>query len=359
MATNLLISHARLKGRGFSLVEVLVALVIGMIGILVMMQVFSLSEGQKRSTTGASDAQSSGAMALYMLQRDIRQAGYGVSTRNMLGCPLVVPTRASPPLSQLAPVIINPPTDDVPAGDANTDTLLVIYGSGAGAPEGDAIVAVNASQIGVQGSAHYSVGDFVIAAPNAPLDGCSLTLASVASKENTNVQVASSGAIEGGRLFNLGPTPRILAYAVRRGALTVCDYMAANCGAACTATDGTCSANWVPIANNVVSFRAQYGHASTALSGVDTWDQATPPLSTPTKDAHSCLWARTSAIRLAIVTRNNQPDRDVVTAVDPTWDGSAAAPVNLSGTRVDWQNYRYRVQETTVPIRNVPWMESC
>lgn len=359
MAVNLQIAWARAEERGFSLVEVLVALVIGMIGILVMMQVFSLSEGQKRSTTGSSDAQSSGAMALYMLQRDIRQAGYGVSARNMLGCPLALPAPANRALSQLAPVVINPPAADVPAGDANTDTLLIVYGSGAGAPEGDAIIALNGAQIGVQGSVHYRVGDFVVAAPNAPLNGCSLTLASVASVATPNVQVVSSGAIEGGSLFNLGPTPRILAYAVRRGSLTVCDYMAANCGAACTATDGTCSTSWVPIANNVVSFRAQYGHASTALSGVDTWDQDTPPLSTPTKDAHSCLWARTSAIRLAIVTRNNQPERDVVTAAEPAWEGNAAAPVSISGTRADWQNYRYRVLETIVPVRNVPWMESC
>ena len=244
------------------------------------------------------------------------------------------------------------------AGDANTDTLLVVYGSAAGGPEGDAVIAISGSQIGVQGTANYRVGDMVIAAPTAPLNGCSLTLASVAAVATPNVQVASSGAVEGGFLFNLGATPRVLAYAVRRGNLTVCDYMAANCGAACTATDGSCSANWVPLANNIVSLRAQYGHASTAVSGVDTWDQSTPPLSTPTKDAHSCLWARTSAARIAVVARNSQVDRDVVTGTAPTWDGSADVPIDLSA-RSNWQYYRYRVFETIVPLRNLPWMESC
>jgi type IV pilus assembly protein PilW len=52
----------------------MVAMVIGMIGMIIMMQVFSTAEGQRRATTGTGDAQSNGAMALYALQRDIRQA---------------------------------------------------------------------------------------------------------------------------------------------------------------------------------------------------------------------------------------------------------------------------------------------
>jgi type IV pilus assembly protein PilW len=65
---------------GFTLAEVMVAMVIGMIGMIIMMQVFATAEGQKRTTTGTGDAQTSGALALYELQRDIRQSGYGVNT---------------------------------------------------------------------------------------------------------------------------------------------------------------------------------------------------------------------------------------------------------------------------------------
>ncbi|MCX7179106.1 MAG: prepilin-type N-terminal cleavage/methylation domain-containing protein, partial [Proteobacteria bacterium] len=56
--------------QGFSLVEIMVGMVIGMLGIIVMMQIFALAEGQKRSTTGGGDAQNTGAIALYGLQRD-------------------------------------------------------------------------------------------------------------------------------------------------------------------------------------------------------------------------------------------------------------------------------------------------
>jgi type IV pilus assembly protein PilW len=77
---------AMARPRGFTLVEVMVAMVIGMIGIIIMMQVFASAEGQKRTTTGTGDAQSNGAMAIYTLQRDIREAGYGFNAMNALGC---------------------------------------------------------------------------------------------------------------------------------------------------------------------------------------------------------------------------------------------------------------------------------
>ena len=67
---------------GFSLVEIMVALVIGMLGIIVMMQVFAMFEAQKRTTTGGDDAISSGSIALYSLQRDIQHAGWGISAIN-------------------------------------------------------------------------------------------------------------------------------------------------------------------------------------------------------------------------------------------------------------------------------------
>jgi type IV pilus assembly protein PilW len=140
----------------------MVAMVIGMIGIIIMMQVFASAEGQKRTTTGTGDAQSNGAMAIYTLQRDIREAGYGFNAMNALGCPLALPAPASRTLTQLAPVIINPLTaagvPEVPAGDDNTDTLLVAYGNGEGSPEGDVITAINAHPTRGTGVGKFSRG---------------------------------------------------------------------------------------------------------------------------------------------------------------------------------------------------------
>ena len=60
---------------GFGLIEIMVSLVIGMLAVIVMLQVFSLSEERKRTTTSGGDAQTNGNINLYRLQKDIRQAG--------------------------------------------------------------------------------------------------------------------------------------------------------------------------------------------------------------------------------------------------------------------------------------------
>ncbi|HVK95151.1 MAG TPA: prepilin-type N-terminal cleavage/methylation domain-containing protein, partial [Noviherbaspirillum sp.] len=60
---------------GFSLIEIMVGLAMGMVSMVVIMQVFSVFEGGKRTTTGGADAQSNGAISLYMIERDVRMAG--------------------------------------------------------------------------------------------------------------------------------------------------------------------------------------------------------------------------------------------------------------------------------------------
>ena len=123
---------------GFSLIELMVGVVIGAWTILVLMGVLGGFEGDKRGTTGGADAQNNGALALDGLQRDIRQGGYGISWPTLFTCNMTLPSGGTVPV---APVIINPATSIIPAGDANTDTLLVIYGNTNGEPQGNEITA--------------------------------------------------------------------------------------------------------------------------------------------------------------------------------------------------------------------------
>lgn len=364
----------------------MVGMVIGMLGIIVIMQVFALFEGQKRTTSGGSEAQNIGAIALSGLTDDIRQGGYGFDTLNLMGCDVLLRTGVT--LKALAPVTIN--STSVPAGDANTDTLLMAYGNSETLPEGNSIIVpiIDATHFSVQAFLpSFSAGDYVIATPQnrscvptvspAPPITILNTVTAVTNPTLTLTPgVTPASSVTPGMLFNLGPVITIHAYAVRNGSLTMCDFMVNDCSLA--ANTGNTSI-WVPIADNIVSLRAQYGqditnHAPTITSlktgsmdgVVDIYSQTPPGNTGVTEDA--CGWLRTLSIRLALIARNTQLEKIPVTTAAPVWAGSTAINNNpawagsLAGASANpidltanprWQQYRYKVFETTVPIRNI------
>src|ERR1700741_5444613 len=74
--------------KGFTLIEVMVGLLIGMLGTLIVAQAFTNNEARKRATTSNADAQANGAIALYMLERDTKAAGWGMTagSNSYSGC---------------------------------------------------------------------------------------------------------------------------------------------------------------------------------------------------------------------------------------------------------------------------------
>lgn len=296
----------------------MVGLAIGMLGVIVMMQVFMLSEGDKRTTTGDNDAHNNGAIALNGLQRDIRTGGYGITALGVLGCPAIV----NGATLTMAPVMINPIA--IPAGDANTDTLLVIYGNGKGSD------TANGDSTAVVGD--YKLAVNVIADGSCPAATPTLMTGAVA-----------------GTVFNLGAAPRILAYRVVSGNLTVCNFLTTNCTLAA-------AANWTPVGDNIVSLRAEYGKSAILPAVGIEYAQAPHTSLTP-----GCNWIKIPAIRIALVARSGQYDKGIVTLAAPTWAGTFSAtsvPITLTAD-ANWQHYRYKTFETTVPIRNVTWGTAC
>ena len=349
------------KSAGFSLVEIMVAMVVGLLGMIIMLQVYSNSERLKSATSGGNEAQNAGAIALYGLQRDIQQSGWGISAFNMIGCN--VQLRAGPPavtLNTIAPVTINHAA--ITGQDANTDTLLIAYGNSNGGQEGDTVTAAPPTGLAginlyaVASPNEFAINDRVIAETRVRPAPCNLVLDTVTTVAGANVTVATGLAgMTNGTLHNLGQAPKVLAYAIRNGNLTLCDYTANDCGSAANNGD---AAIWVPMANNIVSMKAQYGRDTTAaMDGiVDTYDTATPTT--------ACGWVKAASIRIALVARNSQSRQTAVTPAAPVWAGSSnlaaaaplpgnvADPIDLSAD-ANWQSYRYKIFQTIVPIRNI------
>lgn len=350
---------------GLGLVEVMVGMLIGILGMLAMMQVLGLSETQRRTSQGSGDAQSNGMIALYGLQRDISQAGYGIGSLDLLGCDLEV--RSGLTLSNLAPLTINHAA--IPPGDDDTDTLLIISGNSNGATEGDRINGVTGNIYVVATPTAFNLDDWLIAARENTSQprtvSCNLRLIQVTtapSAAGVPVSFADSSLAQG-RLYNLGQAPSLIAYAIRNGSLTRCDLQLDDCTDTGSISD---TSIWVPISGNIVSLRAQYGRdAATPVSAsvaspapsyaTSQFDQVAP--------TNECQWLRTLAVRLVLVARSVQRDGAAVTGEAPTWyastagnpAGSAATPIDLSATG-DWQHYRYKTFQTVAPLRNITWM---
>jgi type IV pilus assembly protein PilW len=199
---------------GFTLVETMVAILIGMLVTFIVMQVYATSEGQKRTITGGADAQSDAAAILYLMERDLRQAGYGLSANpedfnpGFTAPPTGVLTfgilaqctnvraynknRATTTdfvyaNSTFAPVVINP--TGYPAGDDKTDVVLVNYGASSGVIGKGVTFATqdtggNVSSFVVSGAgspdarAGFVQGDLVLAVP-PPASGLDCTLGEV------------------------------------------------------------------------------------------------------------------------------------------------------------------------------------
>jgi len=160
-------ASTRRHAQGFTLVEIMVAMAIGMLGIVIIMQMSLTFEGQKRTTTGGDDALNAGAIALYGLQQGIQQAGYCFSTAAS-AVAITLPLGAA--VGTVRPAMVNPAplANNATISDTNTDTILVAYGNDA-----------------------------------CPIDSAS----GVASAVTLNVQ----------------------AYAVKNGNLMQCDYLASDC----------------------------------------------------------------------------------------------------------------------------------
>jgi len=362
--------------RGFSLIEIMIGLVIGMLSILTVLQLYLKGDIQSRVTTHGNDAQVSATMATHELGRSIRQAGYGLNAFRLLGCSLTYTTltdKASVTLTALAPITVNPASSMVPKGDANTDTLLVVSGNANVTSEGDPLTATpTASGTGTAFTAtthgYFGAGDWVVPAPLTRGTSCALYMGTVTSVDDgvqlsTSANSASTSVGADAVLYNLGSAPSILAWAVRNGQLTVCDYLRYQCGLSSYTSNQTV---WVPVVSRIVSLRAQYALDTSGISGstsrmtgvADTYDQLTPGSSNDTSSiALACRWARVIGARFAVVGRSQHTDTSYA-ATNPTWSGSSGAAIDLATSNTGWQRFRYRLLETTMPLRNIIWQGS-
>lgn len=369
--------------RGFTLIELMVGVALGLLATVVIAQVFLQSEGNKRTTTGGADAQVSGALALFTMQRDLEMAGYGLAGMpEALGCPVtgtvggVEVSGFKGSADPLVPVLIT----FGGATTSSTSDSVSIWSSGKLSYAVPMKLTENhdttSTSFVVDSTMGVAVGDLLVAIPPASsaTAGCtvmaatsdSLGSSTVISHATGNTWSSATAYTAGSVLINLGNTPLRRTYSVdtKNWSLQVADFQA---GVATRSSSSQFS--------QIVLLKALYGKAA-AAGGVVTTYEAIPP-------ADNAAWQRVGSIRLVVVARSGQYEKDVVTKTAPQWeagplvDGTEACANNASGRCVtldvsasgpgnvadskgvvdkEWKHYRYKVFDTVVPLRNMLWM---
>jgi type IV pilus assembly protein PilW len=335
---------------GFSLIELMVGLAIGLLVTLIVSQTMGVFDKQKRSTTGTADAQTNGNIGLFTIERDMKQAGYALMPQGVantadsaLDCTTVNVNSSG--VTSIYPVDI---TNGV------SDSITIRYGNGSfgGAITGlnDSITTAGADR-SVDSNLGCSMNDVAIIMNGAT---CDLTQIRGVSTVNTitdpqTVKLSDVVGTNGNDFACLGPWTEVT-YRVNNNNLE-------------RVVGGVATI----VMNDVVNIQAQYGVSSIAGSNqINQWvDDATWPAPTP---ANRKL---IKAIRIALVARNAQIDTSVVTtgcganANGPcAWadvpvggsiiTASPAPTIDLSAT-ANWNFYHYRVFETVIPLRNEIW----
>lgn len=362
---------------GFSIVELMVGIVLGLLTTLLISQVFLNAEGQKRTATSGSDAQLNGALAMYSLQRDIQMSGYGVATNPAgIGC-TVKGQFGGTAISAftLAPVVITAGASGAP----DTITLLSSSKENYALPmyvSENHTTATN--YFVVRSSLGTVVGDTLVAIPETwdATNWCSLVTATSDAVSTTTTLSATyiphatggdpSWNQTGTTVFPVAGYPAASTL-VNLGNINFRRYsVSATQALQLTAMGSGGVTSSQEVYPQIVTMKALYGRDTNADGVVDTYNA--------TASTTSAGWREVLSVRVALVARSGQREKDIVTSANPVWDvgntGTGALTTSTCGSSkcitlnvdnpgnpadTEWQYYRYKVYDTVIPLRNMLW----
>ena len=367
------------RNRGFSLVELMVAVTLAIVTGLAVLMVLSTYESRKRTVTVGNDAELNAAVGSYMVEREVRMAGAGLTGASGMLCPAGYNLQYNGTTqidgTTLRPVTI---TDGGVSGGGSPlpDRIQVVRSDAAFGVAPATVVQLMGtpdSNITVIDDVGLGNGDLILAsaadgtkictvmqmsaAPQATGSGWTLAHGSASSPYNpadsaaayTNPVSYDVGDIVtnlgrfGLRTFrvicNDGGTPSL----TNACNLVSYDTLASAANPLLGATES--------ISSQVVNFQLQYGVAPAGSQTVDTWTDATGGWAAPS--AANTL--RIKAVRMAIVTRGNL-EREIVSPATLTiWDDTLSGTALTMPLSDDERHYRYRVVTVVVPLINVIW----
>ena len=313
------------KNKGFSLVELMVGLLIGML-VLLATTSMALQFGQsQKAGLGANNALGDGASALELMGHSLRQAGLGFINQVSFGSGGQV-CNSFQGITPFAPLTITL--------GSQTDSLSIAYGKGIGGVSSPKITQTpyptDLTAVQFANTSQFSVNEQVVVADSA--GNC--TLATVTAVTPTTASF--NGTTTGNTLVAFYPigTLHMETWSVTNRKLQFTDV----------------NRGQVIVSDNVVAMKVQFGlvDSSENFAGYGTVG-GTP------STIHS--------IRIALVLKNiNRQKGNSAQCVNSSGAvPSKDVPIDNWGMTVDvsgipdWQCYTFKVVTQTFPLRNFMW----
>lgn len=358
---------AKRRQRGLSIVELIVGMGIGLMVTMAIAYVLVNAENQRRTSSTGADAQINGGLAIYAIERQLKMAGYGI-TNDLASVGCALQTRyggnavtGAPPM--LAPVLI---TEGL--GGAS-DSIRILSSNARGfavsvplkrlaydptATDGRATNLATSTTMGVES------GDLMVMVYQDGTRDCHLFEVTgitpnqfIGRADNARWNAAGFPSKASGKqtyMLNLG-TLRDNTFLITADQRLRID----------TFNLATRTVNSQDAQANIVLLKAFYGRDVNGDGIVDSFNAVTP--------ATQADWQSVQAVRVAVVARSAQYEKEEITKANPTWDVGTAADVTgavtcgtskcitmkVDGLSTDWKHYRYRVYDTLVPLRNQVW----
>lgn len=383
-------SAPRRLQRGMTLIELLVAVTIGLVVTLAVTSTLIVGEAQKRSTTSTNDMNQSGNYAAYLLDRVLRSAGSGFSqswNQGVFGCELnaarqgtvILPRASAFPVPfdgllggagpnnagdlRVAPVLIG-------AGQsASGSDVLVVMGGNAGAGDVPRRIrgsAGAANLLRMDNTVGLAEGDMALVSQSG-IEDCLIEQVSgsppFADSVNNDVLPLN------GTYYTAGPSEATLA-TLANGTSAVMNPLgnaaAGNVqfqmfGVGANRTlfsydllqNGGTDASQA-LSDGVVAMYARYGLDTNTNGVLDAWaapDAAGFDIKSVMKTPATAR--QIVAVRVALVMRSSIADKTDVTSEIPIIFSDLASKINAVPLNGDDRRYRYRVVEFTVPLRNM------
>ncbi len=373
----------RVRGNaaGFTLVELLVAVVIGLVMTLAVTLMLTRYESGRRTLTSVNDASIGGAYVSYTLDRLVRSAGSGYmqSWVNAGGCRVLAtrsgtqvlprtaafpaPFASAPQTVRLAPVVVH-----AGIGAGGSDVLAVMTGSsGLGeAPMPIQPGSANTDELRLASTVGLRGGDLVLVFQ----DRVNCMIQQVAAGFTGSAdQLLSFGGnyadsdIDGIELIDIGVSEP--AWVVPLGGVGAARPLFQLIGIGANATlvghdmlqlDGTDTVT--AMADGVGDLRVRYGVDTTGDGRIDSWqdpasaDWSATTLQSGTEAARVRL-SQIMALRIAIVTRTQMPERDAVVPESLLLFPDLDAALQVTRTfSTEERQVHWRVLDFTVPLRN-------